>query len=169
MSAVLNQPALSEIAYRDLEETHLARVVAIEMSVYPFPWSFGNFRDSLFSGYRCTGAWVDDALIGYTIVMPAMEEAHLLNIAVAKNWQSRGVGAEILAHVIAEAKKTPCEVIYLEVRPSNIAGLRLYDRFGFKQLGLRRDYYPAVTGREDALFLGLNIRAPIASPLPTLT
>ena len=48
-------------------------------------------------------------------------------------------------------------MIYLEVRPSNAAGLRLYERFGFKQLGVRKDYYPAMTGREDALFLGLSI------------
>jgi ribosomal-protein-alanine N-acetyltransferase len=68
-----------------------------------------------------------------------------------------------MAALIAKARTTRCEVIYLEVRPSNIAALRLYERFGFQQLGIRRDYYPAVTGREDALFLGLNIKAPSPS------
>jgi ribosomal-protein-alanine N-acetyltransferase len=90
--------------------------------------------------------------------MLALEEMHLLNLAVASRWQGRGVGGAILQYVIDQAAPTSCEVIYLEVRPSNIAGLRLYERFGFRQLGLRHNYYPAVTGREDALFLGLNIK-----------
>jgi len=147
-----------ELRFQKLEEHHLPSVVAIESNVYAFPWTHGNFRDSLYSGYDCMGAWHGNELVGYSITMPALEEMHLLNLAVAKNWQGRGVGATILQHVIDKAAPTACEVIYLEVRPSNIAGLRLYERFGFRQLGLRRDYYPAVTGREDALFLGLNIK-----------
>jgi len=145
------------LRFRALTEACLPRVVEIENSAYVFPWSFGNFRDSLFSGYECVGVWCDEKLIGYTVVMPALEEAHLLNIAIDCDWQSQGLGARVLAELIARLMKTRCEVIYLEVRPSNIAALRLYTRFGFKELGVRREYYPAVTGREDALFLGLNI------------
>lgn len=160
MSAVRND-ALPELSWRRLDENDLTRVVAIENAVYPFPWSMGNFRDSMHAGYFCTGAFAGNELVSYAIVMPALEEQHLLNLAVASRWQSRGVGAQMLTYLIEDAKRTPCEVMYLEVRPSNLAGLRLYERFGFKQLGVRRDYYPAVTGREDALFLGLNIRAPL--------
>ncbi len=148
----------ARLVFRPLNEAQLAAVVNIETGVYAFPWTFGNFRDSLYSGYLCNGVWLDTELIGYTIVMPAMEEAHLLNLAVASHWHGHGFGTRIVQHVIDEARLTTCEVIYLEVRPSNVAALRLYDRFGFRQLGLRRDYYPAVTGREDALFLGLNIK-----------
>jgi [ribosomal protein S18]-alanine N-acetyltransferase len=162
MSAVLNSEAEYALSFRPMTELDLPRVVEIENSAYVFPWTFGNFRDSLYSGYFCTGVWCENTLIGYTIVMPALEEAHLLNLAIDSVWQGRGLGARVLATLIEDAKKTTCEVIYLEVRPSNIAALRLYERFGFRQLGLRRDYYPAVTGREDALFLGLNIA-------PTLT
>lgn len=155
-------PALA-LKFHALDETHLARVVAIESAVYAFPWTPGNFRDSLYSGYDCTGVWHEGELIGYAITMPALEETHLLNLAVASTWQGQGVGAAILTELIARARQTSCEVIYLEVRPSNIAALRLYEQFGFRQLGLRRDYYPAVTGREDALFLGLNVKAAHAS------
>ncbi len=158
MSAQL-KPDLPQLRFHRLEESQLSHVVAIESSVYAFPWTHGNFRDSLYSGYDCIGAWHGTELVGYAITMPALEEMHLLNLAVASRWQGRGVGGAILQHVIDRASPTSCEVIYLEVRPSNIAGLRLYERFGFRQLGLRRDYYPAVTGREDALFLGLNIKA----------
>jgi ribosomal-protein-alanine N-acetyltransferase len=96
-------------------------------------------------------------LIGYAIVMTALEEAHLLNLAVASEWQRRGVGGQFLEHVVGDARNQRREMLYLEVRPSNVAARRMYERFGFRQLGLRRDYYPAVTGREDALFLGLNL------------
>ena len=89
--------------------------------------------------------------------MTALDEAHLLNLAVASKWQRQGIGAAMLTNVIDEMRRQPVEMIYLEVRPTNLAGLTLYESFGFNQLGLRRDYYPALTGREDALFLGLNI------------
>ncbi len=160
MSAVFREelrPDVPTLIFRPLEEAQLPDVVRIEAGVYAFPWSIGNFHDSLFSGYDCQGVWVGDELIGYTIVMPALEEAHLLNLAVDSRWQGRGIGGRILQQLIDRFRQTSCEVIYLEVRPSNIAALALYDRFGFRQLGLRRAYYPAVTGREDALFLGLNI------------
>ena len=161
MSAVLKNNREVDLTYRPLTEDDLPRVVEIEHSAYVFPWTFGNFRDSLYSGYSCMGVWCDARLVGYTIVMPALEEAHLLNIAVDSAWQGQGIGTCVLTDLIERAKATRCEVIYLEVRPSNIAALRLYERFQFKQLGLRRDYYPAVTGREDAFFLGLNIKAPL--------
>lgn len=164
MSAVPKDDALSAVrlTFLPLDENNLADVIRIETGVYAFPWSAGNFRDSLYSGYTCQGVWVESELIGYTIIMPALEEAHLLNLAVACKWQGHGLGSRILRQVIDAAKKTTCEVIYLEVRPSNVAALRLYDRFGFRRLGLRRDYYPAVSGREDALFLGLNIKGQTA-------
>jgi ribosomal-protein-alanine N-acetyltransferase len=157
MSAVLSPPAVPSVAFRTLRENDLDAVVAIEKDVYAFPWSHGNFRDSLLSGYVCWGAWAESKLAGYAIVLTALEEAHLLNFAIAKPWQGMGLGAHFLRFVIAEAERMRCEMLYLEVRPSNLIGRRLYDRFGFRQLGVRRDYYPAVTGREDALFLGVSL------------
>jgi ribosomal-protein-alanine N-acetyltransferase len=165
MSAQLRphaHPSAPALRFMPLADQDLPAVVVIETAAYAFPWTLGNFRDSLYAGYDCIAvraADANDALVGYAITMPALEEAHLLNLAVAPAWQGRGVGAAILEHLIAKLRHTACEVIYLEVRPTNIAALRLYERFGFRQLGLRRDYYPAVTGREDALFLGLNIKA----------
>ncbi|MBL8522645.1 MAG: ribosomal protein S18-alanine N-acetyltransferase [Betaproteobacteria bacterium] len=157
MSAVLAVPQLPPIQWQPLREEDMADVAAIEASVYVFPWTIGNFRDSLLSGYQCTGGWIQGELIAYAIVMTALEEAHLLNIAVASRWQGRGVGALFLQHLIEDLRKQQIEMLYLEVRPSNTHARQMYDRFGFRQLGLRRDYYPAVTGREDALFLGLNL------------
>ncbi len=157
MSAVLADAGLPALTFKPIEEGDISQVSIIEEDVYVFPWSPGNFRDSILSGYQCWGCWVGSELIAYAIVMNALEEAHLLNFAVAAAWQRKGVGAKFLTFLINEARKLKKEMIYLEVRPSNIAGRRLYDQFGFTQLGLRRGYYPAVAGREDALFLGLNI------------
>ena len=157
MSAVLSTPPVPELSYLAMREHDLESVAAIEKDVYVFPWTIGNFRDSLLSAYDCWSCWTHEELIGYAIVMAALDEAHLLNFAVASRWQQRGVGAEFLQFLIEQARKSKRDMFYLEVRPSNAAGVRLYERFGFKQLGVRRDYYPAVTGREDALFMGLNI------------
>ena len=157
MSAVLSTPSVPELSFVAMREQDLDTVAAIEADVYVFPWTIGNFRDSLLSAYDCWGCWTGGELIGYAIVMTAFDEAHLLNFAVASRWQRRGVGAAFLQFLIDRARDAKRDVLYLEVRPSNVAGLRLYERFGFKQLGVRRDYYPAMTGREDALFLGLSL------------
>ena len=157
MSAVLATPPAPELSFRAMREQDLEVVAAIESDVYVFPWTVGNFRDSLLSAYECWGCWTGGELIGYAVVMTAIDEAHLLNFAVASRWQRRGVAIRFLQFLLDRAQDGKRDMLYLEVRPSNVAGLKLYQRFGFKQLGVRRDYYPAVTGREDALFLGVNI------------
>lgn len=161
MSAVMAMPDTPALEYRPMVESDLESVAAIEATVYVFPWTLGNFRDSLLSGYQCTVCWVGHELVGYAILMTALEEAHLLNIAVADHWQRRGIGAHFLQHIVEDVRRQHLEMLYLEVRPSNVCARRIYERFGFRQLGLRRDYYPAATGREDALFLGLNLAPPL--------
>lgn len=157
MSAVLSAPPVPALSFRALREQDLPVVAAIESDVYVFPWTVGNFRDSLLSAYECWGCWTGGELIGYAVVMNALDEAHLLNFAVASRWQRRGVATKFLQFLLDRAQDGKRDMLYLEVRPSNVAGVKLYQRFGFNQLGVRRDYYPAVTGREDALFLGVNI------------
>ena len=156
MSTVLSTLPVPALTFTALREHDLYTVAAIEADVYVFPWTLGNFRDSLLSAYECWGCWTNGELIGYAVVLTALDEAHLLNFAVASRWQRRGIGTVFLQHLIDRARDTNRDMLYLEVRPSNVAGVRLYERFGFRKLGLRRDYYPAMTGREDALFLGLN-------------
>ncbi len=157
MSARFAAALMPEVRFRQLRACDLAAVVKIESDVYGFPWSAGNFHDSLCAGYRCWGCWHDDELVGYAVLMLALDEAHLLNLAVAKPWQQRGIGRRLLHFMMAEARKHDCVMFYLEVRPTNSVALALYDSAGFRRLGLRRDYYPAVSGREDALFLGLEL------------
>jgi ribosomal-protein-alanine N-acetyltransferase len=153
MSAVLNNlPELGVMSEADLRE-----VVAIEQAIYTHPWTVGNFADSLRAGYDCRTWRMQGELVGYFILMSAAGEAHLLNLSVAASHQRRGHGAALLREAARLAKGRGAHAIFLEVRPSNRAGQRLYTRFGFRKVGLRRDYYPADAGREDALVLSLSL------------
>ncbi|HEX4928934.1 MAG TPA: ribosomal protein S18-alanine N-acetyltransferase [Burkholderiales bacterium] len=153
MSAVLkNLPELGVMSEADLPE-----VVAIESAVYSHPWSAGNFLDSLRAGYDCRTWRMEGELIGYFVLMTGAGEAHLLNLSVAADHQRRGHGAALLREATRLARGRGAHAIFLEVRPSNQPGQRLYTRFGFRRVGVRRDYYPATRGREDALVLSLAL------------
>ncbi len=129
----------------------LEAVAMIEAAIHPFPWSQGNFADSLKAGYDCWVCRLDTAVVGYTVTMMVLDEAHLLNISVAKAHQGVGLGARLLRHAMHDAEAGGACSLLLEVRPSNDSALRLYRHFGFKQIGIRKNYYPAPNGREDAL------------------
>lgn len=133
-------------------------VVAIEASIYPHPWTRGNFVDSLAAGYHCWVVERGGEIAGYTVAMTAAEEAHLLNLSVAAPWQRRGLGREILRFVLKLARDYGARKILLEVRPSNTAAIALYVSAAFAEIGRRRDYYPADEGREDAIILQLELQ-----------
>ena len=153
MSAVL-RPAPE---FEPMREADLRAVLEIEESIYEFPWTLGNFRDSLRAGYAC---WVyrdGKRLIGYAVLLLAAGEGHLLNLSVAAHAQRRGHGRNLLHNVVQVARDHKAKVLFLEVRPTNQVGLRLYTGYGFRQIGVRRGYYPARKGREDALVLALDL------------
>jgi ribosomal-protein-alanine N-acetyltransferase len=153
MSAVLkDEPHLAAMTEADLDE-----VLAIERAVYTHPWTRGNFADSLRSAYACRTWHLGRELLGYFVLMVAAGEAHLLNLSVAAAHQRRGHGAALLREALRIAREQGARNVYLEVRPSNRAGQALYERFGFKRIALRRGYYPAQAGREDAWVLGCEL------------
>jgi ribosomal-protein-alanine N-acetyltransferase len=153
MSAVL-KPALVLAAMR---EQDLAEVMAIESALYTHPWTRGNFADSLHAGYECCTYRLNGELIGYFVVLAAAGEAHLLNLSIAEPHQRRGYGTALLNEATAVARKLGAKNVFLEVRPSNREAQRLYYRYGFRKIAVRRDYYPARHGREDALVLSLAL------------
>jgi len=145
------------IELRAMAEADLPAVMAIENTIYAFAWTQGNFRDSLAAGYSCWILARNGEVIGYAVAMLAADEAHLLNLSIAAACQKQGYGSLLLRHLCEVARGRGVRLLFLEVRPSNVAGLRLYERHGFQRVGLRRDYYPAQAGREDALILGLRL------------
>lgn len=138
---------------RPMRESDLPRIHRIEQASYDYPWSLGNFTDSLQTGYSM---WVREAegeVIGYYAMMAAAGEAHLLNLTIAPSWRRHGLGRDLLQHCLARACDHRAESLFLEVRMSNAAAIALYHSSGFVDLAVRRDYYPARNGREDALVM----------------
>jgi len=153
MSAVLRPvPGLDP-----MRESDLRAVLEIEESIYEFPWTLGNFRDSLRAGYACCVVREGKRVIAYAVLMLAAGEAHLLNLSVAAQSQRRGHGRSLLHSLVQFAREHKTRVLFLEVRPTNAVGQRLYAGYGFRQIGVRRAYYPARKGREDALVLALDL------------
>jgi ribosomal-protein-alanine N-acetyltransferase len=150
MSAILKEPALN---FRPMRDEDISRVLEIERRSYPFPWTRLIFSDCLRSGYSCWVCEGQGEIEGYGIISVAAGEAHLLNLCVRPELKRRGIGTRILAHLVSLARRHEAEVIFLEVRRSNLAALELYRKMDFNELGFRKDYYPAAEGREDALIL----------------
>ncbi len=132
-------------------------VVRLEREVYAFPWTPGNFRDSLNAGYSCWVCEFGTELVGYGVMMLAAGEAHVLNLAIAKRWQRQGRGRKLMQHLIKVAREYGAETMFLEVRPSNLGARALYEDVGFTEIAVRRHYYPAHDGREDAVLMGLAL------------
>ena len=154
MSAVLKDPPQLAV----MLDGDLAQVLAIENAIYTHPWTHGNFTDSLRAGYECRTWRQDGELIGYFILMLAAGEAHLLNLSIGARHQRSGQGRALLRETADLARRRGARSVFLEVRPSNLAAQALYTRFGFRRIALRRGYYPAHSGREDALVLTLALQ-----------
>lgn len=137
----------------------LDRLMAIETVAYPFPWSRGNFVDSLVAGYLARkrvdaqGRW-----LGYMIAMAGVDETHLLNLTVVPEFQHQGHARAMLDELVRWSRDRAAVRLWLEVRESNHRAQALYRRYGFRELGLRRGYYPAgPNGRENAVVMSFDI------------
>jgi [ribosomal protein S18]-alanine N-acetyltransferase len=152
-----------ELQIRAMRSADLADVVAVERASYRFPWSEGIFRDCLRVGYTCRVVTLGRQVVGYGVMSLGAGEAHVLNLCVAAALRCRGVGKRLLRSLLDRALEVGMSEAFLEVRPSNAAAIRLYLAFGFVQVGMRRGYYQAVGGREDAAVFRLPLR-PSAAP-----
>ena len=146
------------VTSRLMTESDLRDVVNIEQTATAFPWSLRNFQDCLKAGHK---AWVYcnlvHEIIGFTIVQKVVDEIHLLNICVRQQDQGQGLGKMILEGVITYARELAAVLIVLEVRRSNTRAQTLYNQAGFNEMSIRKDYYPAEQGREDAILMGMDL------------
>ncbi len=160
----MNAPTEAERAaaeLRPMQAADLEAVLAIEQSAYSHPWTRGNFRDALASGYWMQCLWLHDALLGYVVAMPGVQETHLLNITVAPAHQRQGWAPMLLDALVLWSRRQGAETLWLEVRESNLRALQVYGRRGFRRVGLRKDYYPADRlQREHAVVMSLNLMPP---------
>ena len=142
-----------------MTERWLDEVSMIERQAYTHPWSRGNFSDSLRAGYHAQVLIEDQQLVGYLVLMLAPEEAHLLNITIAPQRQGQGLGLHLLQQVVDWSRLQGARLLWLEVRVSNTRARHIYERYGFKAVGVRRNYYPlAPFKREDAVVMSLALR-----------
>lgn len=155
--------AFDSLRYAPMVMADIDEVCAVENAVYPHPWTRGNFVDSLASGYsawtlREDGAGGQGALAAYFLLMDVVGEAHLLNVAVAAQRQRAGLGRYMLDKVAACARGLGADSILLEVRPSNTRALDVYLRYGYTEIGRRKNYYPAHDGkREEAIVMRFHL------------
>lgn len=145
------------LSLRPLEASDIPTIMEIELSAYPHPWTEGIFNDCLRVGYSC---WVyehQDTIIGYLILSLVVDEMHILNICIDPKYQKQGLGKLLLTEAEMIGQKKAAKEVFLEVRPSNKAALFLYQDFGYNQIGLRKNYYPAKNGREDAIVMAKTL------------
>jgi ribosomal-protein-alanine N-acetyltransferase len=143
---------------RPMREHDLQRVIGVEQRSYEFPWSIGIFADCLRVGYCCWVLADGDRLCGHGIMAIAADEAHVLNICVDPDYRRLGLARQLLAHLLFVSTDHQAQIVFLEVRPSNTGAIELYRQTGFSQIAVRRAYYPATVGREDALVLGKTLK-----------
>lgn len=157
-AALLNQYASAPQARLELlsleRPERLDALLAVEQRVYSHPWSRGNFTDSLTSGYQIELLLGGEQLIGYFVAMPGVEEAHLLNITVAPEFQQQGWATVLLDALALWARGRSAQWLWLEVRVSNLRARQVYEKYGFQRVGERKRYYPGPGAeREDAVVM----------------
>ncbi len=144
---------------QSMHSADLEAVMAIEQSAYSHPWTRGNFRDALASGYWAQCLRVQDELLGYMVAMAGVQETHLLNITVAPARQGQGWAIMMLDALCLWSRRQGAEWLWLEVRESNQRAVQVYERYGCRRVGLRKDYYPADRQqREHAVVMSLNLK-----------
>lgn len=149
--------SIPEVVIRDMQVTDIGEVVRIERASYTFPWTEGIFRDCLRVDYICRVVEIGVSVVAYGIMSVGAGEAHLLNVCVDDNYRCRGIGRRLLQYLLNQAADAGAHEAFLEARPSNTPAIRLYQSLGFVQIGVRRGYYQAVDGREDAIVLKRHI------------
>ncbi|HYZ13494.1 MAG TPA: ribosomal protein S18-alanine N-acetyltransferase [Actinomycetota bacterium] len=139
-----------------MRRRHLRGVMAIERQVYPRPWSPNLFLSEIAeSRNRCyLVARLDREVVGYGGLICYGEEAHITNIAVDPNQQRHRIGTRLLHDLIVASVDMGAEAVSLEVRVTNWGAQRLYGRFGFRPVGVRKNYYQEIN--EDALIMWLD-------------
>lgn len=161
MSALL-EPL--EAQFEPMTESWFEAVLRVEQSAYPHPWTRGNFSDSLRAGYQALvltgGPGPNAELLGYFVAMKGVDEVHLLNITVAPAYQRQGWARVMLDALALWSRGQGAQWLWLEVRLSNTRARTVYERYGFRHVGSRRQYYPAANGaREDAVVMSLALNA----------
>lgn len=149
--------ARPDCTFRPMQAEDLDAILQIEPVIYSHPWTRGNFEDSLKAEHQACVMLSRGEIIGYSLMMLVLDEAHLFNISITTNYQKQGLGYVLLKHMLDKAKASDVATMFLEVRSSNVPAITLYAKMGFVENTVRRGYYPGESGREDAVLMSLAI------------
>ncbi|MBA3582222.1 MAG: ribosomal protein S18-alanine N-acetyltransferase [Gammaproteobacteria bacterium] len=147
----------SPLDIRAMTADDVTQIMSIENASYPYPWTTSIFTECLRVGYVCRVLCEQQHILGYVVLSVAVQECHILNVCVADHARDQGNGRLLIRYVIEQATRLQLNTIYLEVRPTNTHAIGLYHSLGFQRIGVRKDYYPADNGREDAWVMALNM------------
>ena len=159
MNAKLETPLVENVRLRVMSIPDVPHVIEIERDSYPFPWSEGIFRDCIRVGYFCRVVELRGVVSGYGVMSFGAGEAHILNLCIHRELRDQGVGRMLLQHLLSAARHAGMFDAFLEVRPSNHGAIKLYESLGFVRIGVRKGYYQASPGREDALVYKMAIKS----------
>jgi tRNA threonylcarbamoyladenosine biosynthesis protein TsaB len=160
---IAERSAFPDLAWHPMAHEDIESVMAIEQRAYPFPWTAGNFKDSINAGYEALLLKEHGTVIGYMVWMRVVDEGHLLNITLSPERQGHGLGSWMMRSFFEQARSYSLSRLMLEVRPSNPRAISMYRKFGFAQIGIRKGYYPAgPLGREDAVIMCRHLESPTA-------
>jgi ribosomal-protein-alanine N-acetyltransferase len=146
-----------KLTFREMGHEDLDVVVQNETRSYAYPWSREIFADCLRSGYDCRIATYEHSIVGHSVLSAAAGESHLLNVCIKRDQQGKGLGRILVQHMLHRARILGADVLFLEVRPTNLVAQRLYASLGFREIGVHENYYPSSAGREDARVLALDL------------
>jgi len=146
---------------RPMLRSDLDTVLVVERAAYPIPWTRTNFEDCIRAKNDCCVFYSDTCVLGHSVVSYVLDEAHLLNICIDPKYSGRGHGRYYLRQLIERANQHKARMFFLEVRASNYAAIALYHSEGFNEVGVRKGYYPAQNGREDAILMTMDLRCDV--------
>lgn len=148
---------MDALNFRPMLISDIDSIMSIETTIYSHPWTKGIFADCIKIGYLCFIAERDQQIYGYGAMSTGAGECHILNISVPKHLQGKGIGKQLLQHMLFQAKQQKVEMALLEVRESNQQAINLYENQGFNEIGVRKGYYPAAKGKEDAIMFAKQL------------
>ena len=157
MTSSVTPENTNKFVFREISLGDLDGIVQIERAVNPFPWGEEALRDTIASSGHHLMSLREGRAVGFLLSSFVLDEAQLLLIGVSPDWQGVGVGGQLLKELINRSRDQGQKLIYLEVRSGNERAIRLYRSLGFIDIGVRRDYYPGLVGREDAIVMSLQL------------
>jgi len=144
---------MTKIDFHKMTLSDLDEVMAVEVANYPVAWSKGVMKDCIKAGYQCIVVKQAENIVGYAFLLVNPDEAHLLNMCIDHSVQSLGIGRKLLNYLENICRYNQSKTFILEVRQSNPIAHALYQSFGFKDIGIRKNYYKTTEGRENAIVM----------------